>query len=55
MERELSRISYSPQGFWRGLPAVKKLAQEAGVSDDNAEIWLMRRAIWQIYMLETNF
>ena len=55
MERELSRIHYSPQGFWRGLPAVKKLAQEAGVSDDNAEIWLMRRAIWQIYMLETNF
>ena len=33
--KKLSRIYYSPKGFWKGLPAVKKLSQQA---------------IWQIYL-----
>ena len=32
--KKLSRIYYSPKGFWKGLPAVKKLSQEAGPSFD---------------------
>ena len=47
--KKLSRIYYSPKGFWKGLPAVKKLSQEAGVSEDKAKLWLMKQAIWQIY------
>ena len=31
LERKLSRICHGPKAFWKGLPAVKKLAQEAGV------------------------
>lgn len=27
--KKLTRIYYSPKGFWKVLPAVKKLAQEA--------------------------
>ena len=46
----LSKIYYSPKGFWKGLDAVKKLAQEAGVSQDVAKLWLMKQAIWQIYL-----
>ena len=46
----LSKIYYSPNGFWKGLEAVKKLAQEAGVSEDVAKLWLMKQAIWQIYL-----
>ena len=48
--KKLSRIYYSPKGFWKGLPAVKKLSQEAGVTEDEAKLWLMKQAIWQIYL-----
>ena len=51
MERKLSRVYYSPKGFLKGLPAVKKLAKEAEVSKDVAKLWLMKQAIWQIYLL----
>ena len=29
---------------------MKKLSQEAGVSEDKAKLWLMKQAIWQIYL-----
>ena len=48
--RKLSNVYYSPKGFWKGLLAVKKLPQEAGVSEDEAKLWLMKQAIWQIYL-----
>ena len=48
--KKLSRIYYSPKGFWKGLPAVKKLSQESRVSEDKAKLWLMKQAIWQIYL-----
>ena len=50
MERKLSRICYSIKGIWKGLAAVKKLAKEAGVCEDNTKLWLMMQAIWQIYL-----
>ena len=50
MERKISRICYSPRGIWKGLAAVKKLAKEAGVCEDNTKLWLMMQAIWQIYL-----
>ena len=46
--KKLLKIYYSPKGFWKGLSAVKKLSQEAGVSEDKAKLWLMKQAIWQI-------
>ena len=38
MERKLLRVYYSPKGLWKGLAVVKKLAKEAGVSEDNAKL-----------------
>ena len=38
MERKLSRVYYSPKGFWKGLPSVKKLAKEARVSADDERL-----------------
>ena len=29
---------------------MKKLAQEAGVPEEDAKLWLMKQAIWQIYL-----
>ena len=47
---KLSRIYYIPKGFWKGLPAVKKSAKEAGMSEDVEKLWLMKQAIWQIHL-----
>ena len=47
---KLSRIYYSPGGYWKGLAAVKKLASAAGAPEDAAKDWLKKKAIWQIYL-----
>ena len=47
---ELSRIYYSPAGYWKGLTADKKLASAARVPEDVAKDWLKKQAIWQIYL-----
>ena len=51
MDRKLPSVCYSSKGFWKGLLVVKKLAQEAGVTEDDAKLWLMRQTIWHIYLL----
>ena len=50
---KLSRIYYSPRGYWKGLTAVKKLASAAKVPEDVAKDWLKKQAIWQIYLPAT--
>ena len=50
MEAKLSKIYYSPQGYWRGLAAVKKLATAARASEEVAKKWLAKQALWQIYL-----
>ena len=50
MEAKLSKIYYSPKGYWKGLAAVKKLASTANVSEDVAKRWLAKQAFWQIYL-----
>ena len=50
MERKLLRTEFSPKGFWKGLPAVKRLAKEAGVPEDDTKLWLMKQATRQIYL-----
>ena len=50
IERKLLRTGFCPKGFWKGLPAVKRLAKEAGVPEDDTKLWLMKQATWQIYL-----
>ena len=47
----LSKIYYSPQGYWKGVAAIIKLA-EAGiqVSEDVARNWLVKQDVWQVYL-----
>ena len=47
---KLSRIYYSPRGYWKGVTAIKHLASAAKVSEDVAKDCLKRQAIWQIYL-----
>ena len=46
---KLSKIYYSPRGYWKRFAAMKKLAQAAKVSEDVAQNWLVKQALWQIY------
>ncbi|KAL9954499.1 hypothetical protein ACROYT_G042047 [Oculina patagonica] len=41
---------YSPQGYWKGISAIKKLAKAAKVSEDTVKRWLGKQAFWQIYL-----
>jgi len=45
-----SKIYYSPQGYWKGFAAIKKLAQAAKVSEDVVRNWLGKQALWQVYL-----
>ena len=47
---ELSKIYYSTQGYWKGYAAITKLAKEANVSEEEAEGWLEKQALWEIYL-----
>lgn len=47
---KLSKIYYSPKGYWRGIAAIEKLASAAGVSEQVAKNWLKKQALWQIYL-----
>ena len=46
----MEKVYYSPRGYWRGIAAIKKLADAAGVSQTEARAWLKKQAIWQIYL-----
>ena len=50
METKLSKIYYSPRGYWKGLAAVKKLAAAAKASEEVTKKWLAKQALWQIYL-----
>jgi len=50
MERKLAKIYYSPEGYWKGITAIKKLAQAGKVSENVAKRWFFKQALWQIYL-----
>ena len=50
MDTKLSKIYYSPKGYWKGLAAVKKLAAAAKAAEDTVKKWLVKQALWQVYL-----
>ena len=50
MDRKLERRYYSPQGYWKGISAIKKLGAAAKVPEVIAKEWLFKQALWQIYL-----
>ena len=50
MDAKLAKIYYSPQGYWKGVSAIKKLADAAKVPENVVKQWLYKQAIWQIYL-----
>ena len=50
MDAKLTKIYYSPQGYWKVVSAIKKLAEAAKVPENVSKQWLYKQAIWQIYL-----
>ena len=50
MDAKLAKIYYSPQGYWKGVSAVKKLTDASKVPENVVKQWLYKQAIWQIYL-----
>ena len=50
MDAKLAKIYYSPQGYWKGISAITKLAEAAKVPEIISKQWLYKQAIWQIYI-----
>ena len=46
MEDKLAKIYYSPGGYWKGITAIKILAEAAKVPEKTAKKWLVRQALW---------
>ena len=38
----MSKIYYSPKGYWKSVSAIDKLAKEAEVSKEKAREWLKK-------------
>ena len=50
MDAKLAKIYYSPQGYWKGVSAIKKLTDASKVSENVVKQWLYKQAIWQIFL-----
>ena len=50
LSRSMSKIYYSPKGYWKGVSAIDKLANDAGVSTKEAGDFLKKQTLWQIYL-----
>ena len=50
MDAKLAKIYYSPQRYWKGVSAIKKLEEAAKVPENVSKQWLYKQALWQIYL-----
>jgi len=50
MDVKLAKVYYSPQGYRKGVAAIQKLADAAQVPEESAMQWLIKQALWQIYL-----
>ena len=49
MDKKSKRIYYSDYGYWRGKSAIHKLAKASGSTKEEAERWLLKQPLYQIY------
>ena len=50
MDSKLAKTYCSPQGYWKGTSAIKKLPEAAKVPEDAGKGWLIKQALWQSYL-----
>ena len=50
MDKKFKQIYYSDDGYWRGKSAIQKLAKASGLTKEEAEKWLLKQPLYQIYL-----
>ena len=50
MDKKFKQIYYSDDGYWRGKFAIQKLAKASDSTKEEAESWLMKQPLCQIYL-----
>ena len=50
MDKKFNQIHYSDDGYWRGKSAIQKLAKATGSTKEEAEKWLLKQPLYQIYL-----
>ena len=50
MDKKFNQIYYSDDGYWRGRSAIQKLAKASGSTKEEAEKWLLKQHLYQIYL-----
>ena len=50
MDKKFKQIYYSDDGYWRGKSAIQKLSRASGSTKEEAEKWLMKQPLYQIYL-----
>ena len=55
MDKKFKQIYYSDGGHWRGKSAMQKLSEATGSSKEEAERWLMKQPLYQIYLPQPKY
>ena len=55
MDKKFKQIYYSDDGYWRGKSAIQKLSKATGSSKEEAERWLMKQSLYQIYLPQPKY
>ena len=50
MDKRFKQIYYSDDGYWRGKSTILKLSRASGSTKEEAEQWLMKQPLYQIYL-----
>ena len=50
MVKKFKQIYHSGDGYWRGKSAIQKLAKASGSTKEEAEKWLLKQPLYQIYL-----
>ena len=50
MDKMFKQIYHSVGGYWRGKSAIQKLSKASGSTKEEAERWLMKQPLYQIYL-----
>ena len=50
MDKKFKQIYYSDRGYWRGKNAIQRLAKASGSTKEEAEKWLLKQPLYQIYL-----
>ena len=55
MDKSSNKFYHSDDGYWRGKSAIQKLSKASGSTKEEAEKWLMKQPLYQIYLLAPKY